>query len=159
MSEPPAEILRRLRPIPTYRGAPSTRPGDVIGVGLDGRPSTVPVVEATEPVVLLFLSADCLGCRDLWAALSDLGARLGPLARLAVVTKDPADEDVAAVAALAGDAPDAGVPLVMSTRAFTHYRAAAPFFVVATADRVQTEGVAWGVEETVRAVTDALGTR
>ncbi len=66
-------------------------------------PVRIDVVEATAPVLLLFLSADCLGCRDLWAGLAELQAGLGRDARLAVVTKEPPAEDPAAIAALAAD--------------------------------------------------------
>ena len=36
VTEPPAEILRRLRPIPTYTDHPTTTPHDVVGVAPDG---------------------------------------------------------------------------------------------------------------------------
>ncbi|HEY1653035.1 MAG TPA: hypothetical protein VGG09_14220 [Acidimicrobiales bacterium] len=157
MTEPPAEILRRLRPIPTTNGPPTTRPRDVSGVAPDGRAVRIDVVEATAPVLLLFLSADCLGCRDLWAGLTELQAGLGRDARLAVVTKGPPAEDPAAIAALAAD--DRGhlrAPVVMSATAFADYRAAAPFLAVATPGAVLAEGVAWGVEETLRTARAAL---
>jgi hypothetical protein len=108
-------------------------------------------------VLLLFLSADCIGCRDLFAGLSGLRAGLGRDARLAVVTKAPPTEDPAAIAALAAD--DTGrlqAPVVMSETAFTDYRAAAPFLAVATPAAVLVEGVAWGVDETLRTVRAAL---
>jgi hypothetical protein len=157
VTEPPAEILRRLRPIPTSAGPPVTRPRDVEGVRPDGTSCRIDVVDTAAPALLLFLSVDCLGCRDLWCGLGDLQAGLGTRARLVVVTKSPGDEDAAAVAALAGDAPGShGVDVVMSTPAFGHYRAAAPFLVLAAPDAVFTEGVAWGVDETLRAALAAL---
>lgn len=157
MTDPPADILRRLRPIPTTVGPPTTTPRDVVGVAPDGRAVRIAVVEATAPVLLLFLSADCIGCRDLWAGLSELQTGLGRDARLAVVTKAPADEDPAAITALAAD--DKGrlrAPVVMSETAFNDYRAAAPFLALATSAAVLTEGVAWGVEETLRTARAAL---
>ena len=81
MTEPPAEILSRLRPIPTYTDHPTTRPHDVAGVDPEGAPCRIEVTEAAAPVVLLFLSAACLGCRDLWEGLARLQAgpgRRGP---------------------------------------------------------------------------------
>jgi hypothetical protein len=156
VTEPPADILRRLRPIPTSSGPPVTRPRDVEGVRPDGTSCRIDV-ETAGPALLLFLSVDCLGCRDLWRGLADLQAGLGSRARLAVVTKSPGDEDAAAVAALAGDAPGCHVvDVVMSTPAFGHYRAAAPFLVLATPHAVLTEGVAWGVDETLRTALAAL---
>jgi hypothetical protein len=158
VTEPPADILRRLRPIPTSNGPPTTRPRDVSGVAPDGRAVRIDVVEATAPVLLLFLSADCLGCRDLWAGLSELQAGLGRDARLAVVTKEPPAEDPAAIVALAADAQGRlRAPVVMSATAFTDYRAAAPFLAVASPGAVLAEGVAWGVEETLRTARGALG--
>jgi hypothetical protein len=47
----------------------------------------------------------------------------------------------------------------MSTPAYAHYRAAAPFFVVAAPQKILAEGVAWGVDETVRAALTAISPR
>ena len=159
MSEPPAEILRRLRPIPTSSGPPTTLPRDVVGVSPEGTACRVEVQEADAPVLLLFLSAGCLGCRDLWEGLAPLRAALGDDARLAVVTKGPGDEDPPSIAALAGDAAQRiGVPVVMSTAAFADYRVGGPpFLVVAASDAVRTESVAWGVEQTLQTALAALG--
>jgi hypothetical protein len=157
VTEPPADILRRLRPIPTTVGPPTTAPRDVVGVAPDGRAVRIDVVEATAPVLLLFLSADCIGCGDLWEHLSELRAGLGRVARLAVVTKAPPSEDPAAIAALAAD--DMGhlrAPVVMSETAFGDYHAAAPFLALATPAAVLTEGVAWGVDDTLRTAHAAL---
>jgi hypothetical protein len=115
------------------------------------------MVEATAPVVLLFLTTECLGCRDLWSGLADLHAGLGARARLAVVTKSAPEDDPASIRELAGDVPSRlGIPVVMSTPAFGHYRAAAPFVVVVVPGEILAEGVAWGVEETVRTAVTAL---
>ena len=157
MTEPPADILRRLRPIPTTVGPPTTAPRDVLGVAPDGRVVRIDVVEATAPVLLLFLSADCVGCQVLWEHLSELRAGLGRVARLAVVTKAPPSEDPAAIAALAAD--DKGhlrAPVVMSETAFGDYHAAAPFLALATPAAVLAEGVAWGVDDTLRTAHTAL---
>ena len=91
MTEPPADIVRRLRPIPTSEGPPRTRPRDIVGVTPDGVPCRVEVMEAAAPVLLLFLSAACLGCQDLWEGLGQLQAGLGDAARLAVVTRGPGE--------------------------------------------------------------------
>ena len=157
MTEPPADILRRLRPIPTTVGPPVTIPRDIVGVAPDGRALRIDVVEATAPVLLLFLSADCVGCRDLWAGLTELRTGLGRAARLAVVTKAPPGEDPAVVAALAADgAGRLRAPVVMSETAFADYRAAAPFLAVATTSAVLVEGVAWGVDDTLHTARAAL---
>ncbi len=168
MTDPPAEILRRLRPIPTSEGPPRTRPRDVVGVTPEGVPCRVEVMEAAAPVLLLFLSATCHGCQDLWEGLGQLQAGLGDAARLVVVTRSPESspedlgsgsklEDAGAVAVLAAGAPE-GVAVVMSTEAFGHYRVAGPpFLVVAGSESVRTESVAWGVEQTLRIAVRALG--
>jgi hypothetical protein len=160
VTDPPADILRRLRPIPTAAGPPTTRPRDISGVDPDGVPRRVDVVEAADPVLLLFLTADCLGCRNLWSGLADLHAALGTRARLAVVTKSAPEDDPASIRELGGDVPSRlGIPVVMSTPSFGHYRAAAPFLVVVAPGEVLAEGVAWGVEETVRSAVTALSRR
>ena len=157
MTEPPADILRRLRPIPTAVGPPTTVPRDVVGVAPDGRDIRIDVIEATAPVLLLFLSADCIGCQDLWAGLAELRAGLGRHARVGVVTKAPPREDPSAIAALAADADGhLRTPVVMSETAFSDYHAAAPFLTVATSAAVLVEGVAWGVDETLRTARAAL---
>jgi hypothetical protein len=44
----------------------------------------------------------------------------------------------------------------MSETAFADYRAAPPFLAVATPAAVLAEGVAWGVDETLRTARTAL---
>jgi hypothetical protein len=161
VSEPPAEILRRLRPIPTYTDQPTTTPHDIVGVTPDGVPCRIDVVEAAAPVLLLFLSAACLGCRDLWEGLHELHAGLAGAARLVVVTRSPGEESPEAITALAGDALSIdGMELVMSTEAYRDYRVGGPpFLTVAAADGVRTESVAWGVEQTLQTALQGLRPR
>ena len=159
MSDLPADILRRLRPIPTTTGPPTTAPRDIVGTDLWGMPCTVEVLGSAAPVLLLFLSAGCTGCRDLWEGLAALRDGLGPRARLAVITKGEEAEDAAALRALVGvDGPPAGVAVVLSSTAWSHYRVAGPpFMALADAQRVRMEGVAWGLDETLRAALIAVG--
>jgi hypothetical protein len=172
VKEPPADILRRLRPIPTDRPRAPAR--DIEGVDPTGTPVSVEIMGAAAPALLLFLSAACVGCRDLWEGLSEFEAGLADACRVAVVTRSPGDEDSSAVASLAragarrGDEPDpletgpvpvAAVPLpvVMSTAAYRDYRVdGPPFYAVVGPAAVLAEGVAWGVEATLRAVRAAL---
>ena len=158
MNDPPADILRRLRPIPTSLGPPTTEPRDVRGTRTDGTPCRIPVEGSVEPVLLLFLSAGCLGCRDLWEGIDELSSGLVGVSRLAVVTRDPGEEDPGSIVALTGEAgAPRGVPVVMSSEAFGHYKVAGPpFLVVAAGGAVRTESVAWGVEQTLRTALDAL---
>ncbi len=158
MSDPPADILRRLTPIPTFTDHPTTTPHDLVGVAPDGTACRVDVVEAAAPVLLLFLSAACLGCRDLWEGLPDLQAGLDGTARLVVVTRSPGEESPEAITALAGDAPARwGIDLVMSSDAFRDYRVGGPpFLTVAAADGVRTESVAWGLQQTLQTALGSL---
>jgi hypothetical protein len=158
VSDPPADILRRLTPIPTFTDHPTTAPHDLVGVAPDGTACRVDVVQAAAPVLLLFLSAACLGCRDLWEGLPDLQAGLDGTARLVVVTRSPGEESPKAITALAGDAPAPwGIDLVMSSDAFRDYRVGGPpFLTVAAADGVRTESVAWGLEQTLQTALGSL---
>ena len=150
---PPAEILRRARPIPTYRDHPASSPVDVTGVDPSGAPVHVPILGNAEPVLLLFLSAGCLGCRDLWEGTDDLRRFIPEGIRIVIVVKGPEHEDAAAIAALA----PADVATVMSSQAYLDYRVGGPpFLVLVTGHEVLTEGVAWGIEETARAARHAL---
>jgi hypothetical protein len=154
VSDPsPAEILRRARPIPTYRDHPATSPVDIAGVDPGGTPVHVPIVGNAEPVLLLFLSAGCLGCRDLWDGTEELRLALPEGVRIVIVAKGPEQEDPVSIAALA----PVGLATVMSSQAYLDYRVGGPpFFVLVTGHEVLTEGVAWGVEETARAAQQAL---
>jgi len=101
---------------PDLHRHPTTTPHDIVGVTPDGVPCRIDVAEAAAPVLLLFLSAACLGCRDLWEGLHELHAGLAGAARLVVVTRGPGEESPEAITALAGDAPESeGIDLVMST--------------------------------------------
>ena len=161
MSEPPADIMRRLRPIPTFTDHPATAPHDVVGVAPGGAACRIEVVEAAAPVLLLFLSAACLGCRDLWEGLPELQAGLAGAAHLVVVTRSPGEENPEAITALAGDAPALrGIDIVMSSDAFRDYRVGGPpFLSVAAPDGVRTESVAWGLEQTLQTALGVLSTR
>lgn len=151
---PPAEILRRLRPIPTYRDHPATAPSDIEGLTPAGETVKVGIVDAPDPVLLIFLSSSCQGCRDLWEGTVALRESLPEGVRVVLVTKGPELEDVRAVAAL--DPVD--TLTVMSSQAFRDYRVGGPpFLAVVAAGEVRTEGVAWGIGETVRATRRALG--
>lgn len=150
---PPAELLRRLRPIPTYRDHPATVVTDIAGVDPRGTSLALDLVGSTEPVLLLFLSAACLGCQDLWEGTDELRRSLPHGVRVVVVTRGPELEDAATIAVLSPP----GVEVVMSSQAFSDYRVAGPpFLVVVRGREVRTEGVAWGIAETVRAALSAL---
>jgi hypothetical protein len=116
-------------------------------------PVSISVVGSTEPVLVLFLSSSCLGCRVLWEGTAELRRALPEGVRVVLVTKGPEQEDREAILALeTGDA-----VTVMSSQAYGDYRVAGPpFLVVVVGRQVRTEGVAWGIAETVRATRQAL---
>jgi hypothetical protein len=150
---PPAEILGRLRPIPTYRDHPATTACDIAGVSLSGMPSSLKVVGSAVPLLLLFLSSECQGCRDLWEGIEQLGTSIPDGVRVVVLTHGPEREDAQVVTTLA----PTGTEVVMSSQAYADYRVAGPpFLVVVAGDVVRTEGVAWGIHETAQAVRAAL---
>jgi hypothetical protein len=150
---PPAELLARLRPIPTYRGHPATSPHDVVGVTPDGQRVRIELEGAVEPALLLFLSSGCQVCQDLWLGITELRSAIPDDLRVAVITRGPESESPVAVGALAPP----GLEVVMSTRAYADYRVAGPpFLVVVAGGVVKTEGVAWGIEETSRATRAAF---
>jgi hypothetical protein len=158
----PAELLRRLRPIPTYRDHPASTGRDIEGVDPSGTRLRIEIVGSAEPVLLLFLSSSCPGCGDMWEGAEDLRRAVGRPVRVVVVTRGPEAEDAAAIAGLVpavqGDA-TAGVPIaaVMSSQAYVDYRVAGPpFYALTSGPEVCTEGVAWGVAETAAAVRQAL---
>jgi hypothetical protein len=154
--ELPADLLGRLRPIPTYRDHPATSPRDIEGVDPrdpEGEPRSIDITATKAPVLLLFLSSTCLGCRDLWEGMDELRRALPDRLRVIVVTRGPDWEDPAAIVGLAQPSTE----VVMSERAYDDYRVGGPpFLVVVDAERVRTEGVAWGVAETSRAVRVAV---
>ncbi|HEX3946964.1 MAG TPA: hypothetical protein VHW47_04630, partial [Acidimicrobiales bacterium] len=149
---PPVPVLDGLVPVPTYRDRPATPVNDLAGVDLAGAPIDIRVLDTGHWTLLVFLSSGCDGCRELWTALADpAGSGLTTDETVVAVTHDPAHEDLPAVRRLA---PPATAPapgrVVMSSRAWSAYRVQGPpFFVLVdgAADRVVTEGVAWGVAQ------------
>jgi hypothetical protein len=154
----PAEVLRRARPIPTYRDHPATVGHDLVGVDPGGAPQSVGMTTGAGAVCVLFLSSSCQGCRDLWEGMGALRGALGPDVRVVVATRGPEAEDAAAVARLAASgAGDRVTEVVMSSQAYLDYGVAGPpFYAVTVGADVRTEGVAWGVSETAEAVRGAL---
>ena len=151
---PPPPVLDGLVPIPTYRDQPATPASDVTGVDLTGRAIDVRVLGTGRWTLLVFLSSHCDGCRPLWDALADPTASgLAGDERVVAVTHGPDHEDIAALCTLAptgATGAEASPVVVMATAAWSAYRVQGPpFFVLVdgAADRVVTEGVAWGVSQ------------
>ena len=157
VSEPPAEILRRLRPFPptptTPRRSRTTwsawvrRRGAPDRGGARRRPGS-----AALPLGGLPRLPGPVGRPDPAARRPRRGARL------VVVTRSPATRTLRPSPpwpVTVGRA--SGIEIVMSSPAFGDYRVGGPpFLAVADADAVRTESVAWGLDQTLRTALDAL---
>jgi thiol-disulfide isomerase/thioredoxin len=154
----PDALLRGLRPIPTYRDHPAPVGRDVEGVDPSGEQVRVPIVGSDRPVLLLFLSSGCLGCRDLWEGAVELAGMLPGQVRVVVVTRGPGEEDPAAIAGWAAAlAEHGGIDVVMSSQAYRDYAVQGPpFYSLTVGPEVRTEGVAWGLSDLADAVRGAL---
>jgi hypothetical protein len=121
----------------------------VRGTDVAGHDVVIEVGDA--PILLLFLSLDCQGCDELFAAAS-APTSLGLDRGRAVVVVSAGD-----CGKLAGKL--GGAPHVLSPAAFSSYRVAGtPFFslLVPGLATVATEGVAWGVAGVAETVQRAL---
>ncbi len=147
-------FLGGLRPVPTggVGGAIGWPAASIVGKDPTGNPLTIAVDETDHrPLLLAFLSVDCLGCHEFWVGFADRPDGSGlcepglSSVRAVVVTKGPehvAPGDVAAVSVEMGS-----VPVVMSEGAWSDYRVSGyPFFVVVdpTARTVLAETVGMG---------------
>ena len=162
MSEPPADILRRLTPIPTHTGQPTTTPRDIVGVAPDGaRPAGSTWWRPPRRLCSSSSRRPASAAGTSGRACADLQAGLAGAARLVVVTRSPGEESPEAITALAGDAPvrRRDRPRDELARPSRDYRVGGPpFLTVAAADGVRTESVAWGLEQTLQAALEALHT-
>lgn len=117
-----------------------TAAADLAGAGVADDALTVRVTGVQHDTVLAFLSSGCLTCQRFWEAFrkpKKLGLR--PDVRLVVVTKGSNEESPATIAELA----PAGIPLVMSSQAWTDYGVpGSPYFVFVhgPSGRVRGEG-------------------
>jgi hypothetical protein len=119
--------------------------GDAVVVGIAG---------ADRPTLLAFLSSGCITCRHFWETFATPGLALPGGARLVVVTMGPEAESESAIAGLA----PAGVPVVMSSAAWTDYDVpGSPFFVFVdgAAGEVVGQGTAPDWDQAVRLMTEA----
>jgi hypothetical protein len=141
----------RLVPIPTALGPPGTVPVEVRGTDPEGRPVHLRPADGPGPVLLLFLSTDCLGCGPLWDLADDPGGRLGAVSVVVLVRRRA---ESAAAAAKAGSG-----AVVVAPEAFTDYRTpGSPAFALVVPGRatVAAEGTAAGVAQVVDCVRAAL---
>lgn len=113
---------------------------DLVGAGLRDDAMHVSVAGTRHRTLLAFLSSGCLTCQTFWETFADARALDLPAdVRLVVVTKDDQDESISALRKLA----PSGVPVVMSSAAWTDYRVpGSPYFALVDgpAGRVRGEG-------------------
>ncbi len=159
-----AEILRRLNaqaPMAPGVATPSAASGarrdepapPVSGATPDGGALTLSFEPGTPaiPTLLAFLTSGCGTCAGFWESLSQ--ARLPAGVQTLIVTHGPEREQPARVAALAAQA---GIPVVMSSRAWEDYSVpGAPYFVLVDGS-IRGEGVATTWHALSSLVSDAI---
>jgi hypothetical protein len=157
-----AEILRRLEaagagddPSRLMPSAPQREPG-AEAVALAGPTPEGDAVHldfsdsAGAPTLLAFLTSGCSTCAGFWDTLGE--PRLPPGVRTVVVTHGSERERPAALRQLAPP----GIPVVMSTQAWTDYQVpAAPYFVLVDGT-IRGEGVATTWQAVGSLVSDAV---
>jgi hypothetical protein len=156
-----AEILRRLGPPGEQEPAIAPRPatarsaaerpapltgatpdGDVVALAFDG--------PASVPTLLAFLTSGCSTCAGFWETLGE--RRLPPGVQTVIVTRGDDRERRQGLRSLA----PSGVPVVMSSQAWTDYRVpGAPYFVLVDG-AVRGEGVATTWQALASMVSDAI---
>ena len=147
-----AEVLNRSQPIAVERGSSPIPVSAIFGADLAGASSAAVVPPVDQPTLLLFLSASCGGCVDLFSGAQPAGGifeRAG--VRTLIVLRDADD---LALGGLVGSA-----SCVVAPSAWTAYQVGgAPFFslLLPGHDAVAIEGVAWGAEAVARSVSRAL---
>jgi hypothetical protein len=160
-----AEILRRLGPhdgslTVTPPAPPRTRPRAGAGEDAPYAPElagVTPVGDAVKlsfdhgsPTLLAFLTSGCSTCAGFWETLAD--RRLPAGVRTVIVTHGAERERPAKLRSLSPD----GIPVVMSTEAWTDYEVpGAPFFVLVDGT-VRGEGVATTWHALASLVGDAI---
>ena len=151
---PAADAPRIPTHLPGPRGS-ATPAYDVSGRTLQGDAVVTPVGSAGVPVLVAFLSSGCLTCRTFWEGLRAGAHESMPEgARVVVVTKG---RDLESPSRLQDLAPP-GVPVVMSTEAWTEYGVTmSPFFVMVGADgEVRGEGAASSWDQVRSLLADAV---
>ncbi len=163
-----AEILRRLGSTADEEGPPSPvtpptmtprtvgqlRPATLAGSTPDGDAVTLAFdAPGAGPALLAFLTSGCSTCASFWEALGERG--LPPGVRTVIVTHGSDRERPARLRSLA----PAGIPVVMSSRAWEDYGVpGAPYFVLVDGF-VRGEGVATTWQALASLVSDAIDDR
>jgi hypothetical protein len=150
---PTAPSLSGLVAVPTYRDHPATAASDLSGLDANGTPHRVQILGTDRFTLLLFLSTGCDGCH---AIFEGLGSKNSGLLS--------GDEDVVVVARSTENPEEfiqlvpSGIPVIFSGSGWEDYAVhGPPFFVLVdgAANRVITEGVAWGAAQVGEQVAGA----
>jgi hypothetical protein len=154
-----AEILRRLGPGEEPIASPEPvqrRPGDEPAPAIAGHTPQGDALRldfagaGSAPTLLAFLSSGCSTCMGFWESLSE--PRLEREVETVIVTHGADRERPAKLRALA----PAGVPVVMSSQAWSDYRVpGAPYFVLVDG-AIRGEGVATSWHALTSLVSDAI---
>jgi len=160
-----AEILRRLGPASADpaaatelappparpRGPEALRAEALTGETPAGEPLTLAFEGAGSlPTLLAFLTSGCSTCQGFWETLGE--RRLPPGVQTVIVARGPDRETPSRLRSLA----PRGVPVVMSSRAWTDYRVpGAPYFVLVDG-AIRGEGVATTWQALASLVNDAI---
>jgi len=126
---------------------------DIEGTTLDG--ASVVLAPARGDTLVAFLSSGCLTCRTFWDGIRSQGSPLPGEARLMIVVKDRELESPSRLRELA----PAGVPVVMSSKAWTDYGVPmSPYFlfVSGASGTIRSEGAASSWEQVRSLLRDAI---
>ena len=147
-----AEVLKRSQPIAVERGGSPVPVSAIVGTDPSEASSPGLTLPVEHPTLLLFLSASCGGCADLFAGAQPTGGSLVCAeVRTLIVLRDVDDP---ALGELIGEA-----ACVVAPSAWTAYQVTgAPFFALLMPGdaTVTIEGVAWGADAVARSVARAL---
>lgn len=167
-----ADILRRLHAIDAGHAPATDHPRAASGLQISPRPQarTPDVISGPTPngateavalnnsrglVLVAFLSSGCTTCQPFWEAFSQDVPMPSAATRPVIVTKDPAEESPARVAALAPDR----VHTIMSSQAWDDFRIpVSPYFVLvdAASATVVGEGAAASWEHVSQLLSQAM---
>jgi hypothetical protein len=130
-------------------GAPGREATAIAGSTPDGDPLQLSFA-AERPILLAFLTSGCATCARFWHGLGE--RRLPAGVRIVVVTRGRDRERPSRLRSLATP----GLPVVMSSEAWEHYRIpGAPYFVLVD-NEVRGEGVATSWAAVASLVSDAI---
>jgi hypothetical protein len=139
---PPSSAIERRPGVAAPPVAGTTTDGDVVSLSFEG--------DSAAPTLLAFLSSGCATCARFWESLGERRLPVG--VQTVIVTRGTEREQPARLRKLAPP----GVPVVMSSAAWSEYGVpGAPYFVLVVGS-IRGEGVATTWEALRSLVTDAI---